>query len=135
MHYTKEQLVRIAKAQKLLLLGVLCNVVVNALFIATKGVRASKPSGLPLNVLLLVLGIAAMVLIWIAVIRLPLALKTGGAWTLAVITLLLSWVPLIGLLMMLLLSGRATSTLKLAEIPVGLMGVRRDHLDQLEAEE
>ena len=80
------------------------------------------------------IGLAVLALIWAAVTRLALSIASAGVWTLAAITLLLSWISLIGLLMLTLLNGRATAVIQLGGISVGFMGVRRNRLDALMAE-
>lgn len=72
--------------------------------------------------LAMLLGLACLVMSWIGIYRIGRGLGYPLWWR--IVLLLLMLIPLVGLLVLAALSGRATSRLRKAGYSVGLMGAR-----------
>jgi hypothetical protein len=123
----REDVVKIAGAQKMLLWAILLSIVVNlsAIFIPQAVSAPGRPPdpAVTLAVSLVILGAALMVLVLqiTSVVRLCLVLKEGWA---TVFYAIFQFAPCISLILLLFLNGRATSRLKACGIRVGLMGAK-----------
>ncbi|MDZ4684713.1 MAG: hypothetical protein SH850_06445 [Planctomycetaceae bacterium] len=123
----RDEVVKIASAQKMLLWAILLSIVVNlSAFLVPAAI--AKPGGQPdpavaLAVSFGILGAALLVLALqlTSVIRLCLALKEGWA---TVFYAFFQLAPCISLILLLFLNGRATSRLQACGIRVGLMGAK-----------
>ncbi|RYX84919.1 hypothetical protein EON83_08250 [bacterium] len=114
-------LVALAQAQKWVMWAVLANIstVLMALFLQSllSNPNAASASMLLLfNMLRLFIAIGVAISIW----NLGRALKIKLAWLLAI----LSFLPLVGLVVLLVLNSRATTLLKAGGYKVGLMGAK-----------
>ncbi len=136
MECSPQQLLKIAKGQKTLLRGILVNIIATAVAVALKSQRADADVPPPIvhSVVTGGLWLCALVLIWIGVLGMARGMATAGAWTLAIIALVLAIVPIIGLLCLLVLNSRATNALKAAGVHVGLMGAGSADLAKLAAQ-
>jgi hypothetical protein len=125
MQRSREEVVQIANAQKMLLWAILLQIVINigALVLPQMLLAAGKPPDPALQAMvgLGILGgvILALVMQIASVVRLCLALKEGWATAVYVI---FQFVPCVSLILLLFLNGRATTRLKECGIRVGLMG-------------
>jgi hypothetical protein len=106
---TNETLDDVASGQKLVIYAILLY------FVAALARLALGP-------LVAVVAIACMVMSWVGMYRLTRGLGYPMWWRIALMVLML--VPLLGLLVLVVLSSKATARLKDAGYSVGLMGAR-----------
>lgn len=118
------KLLDVAKAQKLLLIMVTIQV---ALYVAMIAVMGEPLISGVLALLWLIAAVTAIV----QTVRLSLA--SGGNIVLAVIGGLAMLFPVLGLLLMLGVNSRATTLLKVAGVPVGMLGVSASNMARLRA--
>jgi hypothetical protein len=124
MKLPREEVVRIASAQKFLLWTILAAIVLNI----THVVVVNSVSSLPMAergplALLPIVTMSVLLLLWIvqiiSVVKLCSALREGWA---TVIYAVFQLVPCLSLILLLFLNGRATKRLNLCGVRVGLMG-------------
>lgn len=119
-------LVKIAKGQKALLYCILANILVMFLFV---GLAAGAPAGVAIfgNLIYFAMWIVSMVFFA------RLALATGHHIVTVVIACIAMIIPLVGLLVLLSVNGKATQYLKMGGAKVGLLGVSERELVKLYA--
>jgi len=136
---------KIAKNQRRLLFVILCSIVLYiALFVLASmnstssedgtTIRVNDGNGMVLGIAFLTIGLCFIVLavLWIStLIYLLIALRTPVL--LIILVVIGAFLPVISLLVLLIVSSRATSALKSAGYKVGLIGVSRATLAQLKA--
>lgn len=120
IEFNRDSIRSIAVAQKLILLGILVNIGLFAISVLGQG---SIPA---LQVLALPVYLCAIGLQLYGCFR----LARGLGWNVAitVVCLILMFVPIIGLLTLLILNQKATTALRAAGLHVGLLGVRTSEL-------
>ncbi len=131
---TRDDIVRIAAAQKFLLWTILLAIGLNLAMIIVSNlvqqqlgrgeVAGSIVRAVGLGSMIIALGLLVMQIV--AVIRLCLALKEGWATGIYVI---FQFAPCLSLILLLFLNGRATARLKEAGIRVGLLGARSSDVE------
>ncbi len=130
MKLSRDEVLQIAAAQKLLLWIILAAIAINVGALGIQNVLAAQQAvdprfaaGIGLGILLI--SLLLVVLQIFGVVRLCLALKEG--WATAIYAIL-QLAPCLSLILLLFLNGRATSRLKDCGIRVGLMGANSQDL-------
>ncbi|MBP5586974.1 MAG: hypothetical protein J6Y92_11555 [Lentisphaeria bacterium] len=111
-HFTKEQIIAIAKNQKYVLIFLLFRIISYLLMCGM--------AGNVLEQLFRLLALMFSILTVIFFVKLMIALKTAAVWV--VIRAVLSFIPIIGLVVLLVVNSKATKVLKSAGIEIGLLG-------------
>lgn len=119
MTLSRDELVKLAAAQKFLLWVILCTISVTILVMGLM-INAETADPIAPGIVGIRLFQVVMLIVQVyAVIRLATALNEGWATAIYVVG---QCVPCVSLILLLFLNGRATSRLKAAGIRVGLMG-------------
>jgi len=108
----------IAAAQRQLLFAVVSSILLNL----TQCLSGTMQSSPVLFVPLFVVALAILAFMIVSVVRLAAAMGTGTATR--VLLALAMFIPLVNLLVLLVLNGRATRRLEAAGLKVGLMGAK-----------
>jgi hypothetical protein len=131
MTATRDEVLAVASAQKLvlwtLLTSILIGVASQAISIGLQQQQLDRQAMLVVGLAIMAVGFGLIVIQIIAVVRLCLALHEGWA---TIIYVILQFVPCLSLIMLLFLNGRATAFLKNNGVRVGLMGASRADLDR-----
>lgn len=115
--HSRDYVLQVAKAQKNVLTAILCELGLFFFNMATMQVRQQQP--FVMAVLTLFLWVVIFIVIVLSVFRLA-ALLDGTA--LAILWIVFSIIPCLGLIFLLIISQRATSILTRNGIKVGLLG-------------
>lgn len=124
MKLPREEVVKIASAQKMLLWTILAAIVINIAVIAVRINVLSQPGvdrGVAMMFASLSSGLVLLVLVLqiVSVVRLCSALREGWATAIYAVCQI---IPCVSLILLLFLNGRATKRLQECGIRVGLMG-------------
>ena len=118
---TPENVAGIAKYQRLVIYCILGQIGLFILNIVANAMAQSNPNvGGLFGLVLLVAGLALIGLMLFSVFKLATSLGMGAG--VAVLLAVLCFLPLISLIVLLVLSSKATTRLKAAGVPVGLLG-------------
>ncbi|WP_411825430.1 hypothetical protein [Luteolibacter sp. AS25] len=112
---TPESIEKVRTGQKFIIYGILLNIAVIPLNLMSE----SQPL---LGVIALISGLASLVLAVIGIIRMSAGLSYGVGFRLLFCALII--IPLIGLITMAVLNGKATKFLRDSGHKVGLLGAR-----------
>ncbi len=119
MEFTKEELYQVGCNQKKILYLILCGIAISILWPMIGG-------------LFWTIQLIYTIITLIFVFQFGTSLKIGLAAMICILVLL--FIPLIGLLTLLILNGKATRLLREGGIRVGLMGASPENLQKLKAE-
>lgn len=125
-------LVKVARAQRMLILLVLGALCAYGLLMSMRMVSpqlASGPGALVVFTIIALLYLGICIAAVVQTVRLSIA--SGGNVVLAVVMGVFMIVPCLGLLLMLVANQRATTLLKQAGVNVGFMGVAADEMGKL----
>lgn len=114
-------LIKLAKAQKWVLWAVFANITTLLMVLFLQGLL-SNPNATTNSVLMLfnILRLSIALGVAIAIWNLGRALRIKLAWLFAI----LSFLPLVGLVVLLVLNSRATTVLKMAGYKIGFLGAK-----------
>ena len=119
MEYTQNQIKEIGMAQRVILLGVLADILCTVICMVIPALVFLAP----------VVNIVVAVCLILNVYKLSMVF--GYSTGVTVILCVLLFLPLIGLIELLWLVVKASGILKAAGLPVGLLGVSKAELDKL----
>ena len=123
MEMEKSMIIKIARHQRWLITVIIARIILLAVNFAT--MQKTGPS-IKILILAIVIGLSFAAIRAVAI----LMTSMGDSVALVVICCILLIVPLIGLLVLLSINGRATKALKAAGLRVGLLGVDLSELDK-----
>ena len=122
-HFTKEQIIAIAKNQKYVLIFLLFRIIS---YLLIMGGMTGDVLGQLFSLLVLVFSILTVIFF----VKLMIALRIATVWV--VVRAVLSFLPIIGLVVLLVVNSKATKVLKSTGIEIGLLGASKSTISKFE---